>query len=433
MSEEIVIGDVRPRIQAVGDGQQTQFIYPFAIFKEADLEVYLEETLQAGNYSVMGAGESSGGYVVFSIAPENGEIVTLRRRLDIQRTSDFAEGGAFHARVINRELDYLVAVTQQNADDINSRAVLLHPADQDATLVLPAKQDRRNRALAFDETGSPVPGPDVARILTAEQSAEATILAAQQAEEAKVAAEAAAASVDLGLFRKNADEIQTSDVADGAITQAKIDPSVQLGGPSLGTNSIIRTNDSAIVEDITIPVGINGMSAGPITIASANEFLWSQDLTQAVWTDPLAEWSVVNSLSDDPFGNMIPVSSVTISGTTGLIRYVPLSLVEGEVYTYSGYYRLQNGDVSQVSVGQGEGGMGSLGAVQTEWQRLSISFVANGNSFFDIEIQCDVGSSVQVFGNQLTRGSSPVTYKKSEETAAETTLVVEGIYTVVGG
>jgi hypothetical protein len=40
------------------------------------------------------------------------------------------------------------------------------------------------------------------------------------------------------------------------------------GGPSLGSNSIIRTNASTISENITIPSGTNGMTAGPITIAN---------------------------------------------------------------------------------------------------------------------------------------------------------------------
>jgi hypothetical protein len=42
------------------------------------------------------------------------------------------------------------------------------------------------------------------------------------------------------------------------------------GGPSLGTNSIIRTNANTISENITIPANTNGMSAGPITIANGN-------------------------------------------------------------------------------------------------------------------------------------------------------------------
>ena len=42
------------------------------------------------------------------------------------------------------------------------------------------------------------------------------------------------------------------------------------GGPSLGTDSIIRTNAQTISENITIGSTTNGMSAGPITIADGN-------------------------------------------------------------------------------------------------------------------------------------------------------------------
>jgi hypothetical protein len=41
----------------------------------------------------------------------------------------------------------------------------------------------------------------------------------------------------------------------------------QAGGPSLGTNAIIRTNGQTIVADITFAGTENGMSAGPITVA----------------------------------------------------------------------------------------------------------------------------------------------------------------------
>ena len=42
---------------------------------------------------------------------------------------------------------------------------------------------------------------------------------------------------------------------------------ITAGGPSLGTNSIIRTNAQTISENITIGSTTNGMSVGPITIA----------------------------------------------------------------------------------------------------------------------------------------------------------------------
>ena len=41
-----------------------------------------------------------------------------------------------------------------------------------------------------------------------------------------------------------------------------------VGSPYLGTDFIIRTNAQTISEDITIPSTTNGMTAGPVTIAS---------------------------------------------------------------------------------------------------------------------------------------------------------------------
>ena len=69
------------------------------------------------------------------------------------------------------------------------------------------------------------------------------------------------------------ESVGTSDLEDGSVTAAKINSAVALGGPSLGTASIIRTNANTISENITIPVNTNGMSAGPITIADGNTII----------------------------------------------------------------------------------------------------------------------------------------------------------------
>jgi hypothetical protein len=65
------------------------------------------------------------------------------------------------------------------------------------------------------------------------------------------------------------DAVTTTKILDGAITAAKINSAVALGGPSLGTASVIRTNAQTISENITIGSTTNGMSAGPITIADS--------------------------------------------------------------------------------------------------------------------------------------------------------------------
>ena len=66
-----------------------------------------------------------------------------------------------------------------------------------------------------------------------------------------------------------ADEtVSTAKLVDGAVTAVKIDSAVELGGPSKGDSSIIRTNANIISENITLDANTNGMSAGPISVAS---------------------------------------------------------------------------------------------------------------------------------------------------------------------
>ena len=63
------------------------------------------------------------------------------------------------------------------------------------------------------------------------------------------------------------DAVTTAKITDGSVTAAKINSAVALGGPSLGTNSVIRTNAKVIAENITFS-NQNGMTIGPITINS---------------------------------------------------------------------------------------------------------------------------------------------------------------------
>ena len=64
--------------------------------------------------------------------------------------------------------------------------------------------------------------------------------------------------------------ITTAKLVDDAVTAAKIHDDVELGGPSLGTSSVIRTNANTISENITFSANTNGLSAGTITIASGS-------------------------------------------------------------------------------------------------------------------------------------------------------------------
>ncbi len=154
MTEHIQIGDIAPRIRYAADGATVAFTYPFPIFLDADLEVYVDGVLQtlSTDYVVVGAVQSAGGSVTFTTAPAAGASITLVRRLTIKRTSDFQASGEFRAKVINDELDFQTAALQQVEDD-QSRSMRLSRFDDPADLELPAEAIRASKVLAFDGNG----------------------------------------------------------------------------------------------------------------------------------------------------------------------------------------------------------------------------------------------------------------------------------------
>ena len=142
MTTHVKIQGIIPRIQYTADGALTTYEFPFAIFSEDDIEVYLDSTKQASTaYTVTGVRDSDGGSITFTSAPTSGTIITIARNLSIERTSDFQEGGALRADTLNDEFDYQIACQQQLAENLN-RSMVLPPyavaSDVDLTLPTPS-------------------------------------------------------------------------------------------------------------------------------------------------------------------------------------------------------------------------------------------------------------------------------------------------------
>jgi len=64
--------------------------------------------------------------------------------------------------------------------------------------------------------------------------------------------------------------VDTAEIADGAITQAKIDAGVDLGGGATGGGSdeIFYENGQTVTTNYTITTDTNALSTGPLTINS---------------------------------------------------------------------------------------------------------------------------------------------------------------------
>lgn len=152
MTTHIQIMDVAPRIQYTGNGAQTSFTYPFAIFSPDQLHVFTNGAELLSGFTVMNAGSTTGGTVIFDTAPLSGIRVTLERILPLQRISDFIEGGELSANALNNEFDYLTASVQQIQDD-QSALIGFTKTENIPLTELPGKSARSNKVLGFDGNG----------------------------------------------------------------------------------------------------------------------------------------------------------------------------------------------------------------------------------------------------------------------------------------
>jgi len=167
MPTHIQIGDITPRLQYTADGAQTAFTYPFPIFKDVDIEVFFNDQKQTSGFTVAGAGNSSGGNVTFAVAPAASVIVTLARRISLQRTSDFQESGTLPSRILNDEMDYLTASLQQVASAQSRSAQLAVTDISNASVMLPTPE--ANRVLAWNGTANAfVNGPTSDEVTSAQ-------------------------------------------------------------------------------------------------------------------------------------------------------------------------------------------------------------------------------------------------------------------------
>ncbi|MBC7908324.1 MAG: hypothetical protein H7Y60_16475 [Rhodospirillaceae bacterium] len=243
MIDHIQINDVTPRIHYHADGVQAAFTYPFAIFKETQLEVWLDDRQQNSGFTVSGAGSSGGGAVIFAVAPAAATQVTLRRRLALERLSDYQADGIIRAKTLNDELDYQVAAIQQVAEELG-RTVKRAPASGSrADLTLP--EPVPGRSLKWNDSGTALTNsagdfdaiPDLAAAIDAgvraQQAADtalaANVAAAAEAQAALDSARAAQAAAGMSfqlaglVYDAATDALHLRIVDQGEVTPAQFD------------------------------------------------------------------------------------------------------------------------------------------------------------------------------------------------------------------
>lgn len=103
------------RVSYVGNGSTTVFAYPFKIFEDADLEVYLNGVLQTltTHYTVSGKGSLTGGNVTFLTAPPAAASVVIIRNLPETQASALPANDKFPSTTVETALDKLTMLVQE--------------------------------------------------------------------------------------------------------------------------------------------------------------------------------------------------------------------------------------------------------------------------------------------------------------------------------
>lgn len=158
MTDHLQINDVVPCVHYLADGVQAAFVYPFAVFKAADLQVWQDGAQVLGGFTVSGVGVSAGGSVLFGVPPAAGAQLTLRRHMALERLSDFQADGIIRAKTLNDELDYQVAAVQQVADDLSR--CLRRPFTSTSTADLSLPEPAAGRVLKWNGDGSGLSNSD---------------------------------------------------------------------------------------------------------------------------------------------------------------------------------------------------------------------------------------------------------------------------------
>lgn len=144
-----------PVAQFVADGVVRRFSFAFPVYSAGDLLLYLDAAPHASGFMLEGLGDPAGGAVQFDAAPAAGTIITIERRVTLDRQADFLESGPLAAKSLNEQLNRLTAMVQQLAAD-QARMLKAPGTDLPASTLLPDRALRAGKALGFDGDGNPV-------------------------------------------------------------------------------------------------------------------------------------------------------------------------------------------------------------------------------------------------------------------------------------
>ena len=293
----ISVSDNTPRVSyTVGQGvTQTSFTVNFEFFADADLNVFVDNTLKTitTHYTVSGGNGSTGTVTMSVTGASGGSTVVITRDIALERTTDFPTQGAFNISSLNTELDKLVAI-DADVDDTINRSVRLQDSDASASMELPLKASRVGTVLGFNATtGAVEAGPTITAVQSlADVTTSINLLGTSAVVEDMGLLATSAVIEDMGLLATSSNIsamalLGVSDViADMALlgTSAVVEDMGFLGTSAnvtamanLGTSTVVghmaALNASGVISNIsTVATDISNVNSVATNLSSVNDF-----------------------------------------------------------------------------------------------------------------------------------------------------------------
>ena len=268
----ISVSNNTPRVSySVAEGQtQTSFTVNFEFFADADLRVFVDNTLKTitTHYTVSGGNGSTGSINMSVTGASGGSTVVIVRAIALERTTDFPTQGAFNISSLNTELDRIIAI-HADVDDTAERGLRLQESDDAVATTLPLKDARKGTVLAFNaSTGVPEAGPSISSVTTvATQSANINTVAGISANVTTVAGIQANVTTVAGI---SSNVTTVAGVASNVTTVAGIHSNVTtVAGIASDVTAVAGiSSDVAAVENIKANVTtVAGIASNVTTVA----------------------------------------------------------------------------------------------------------------------------------------------------------------------
>ena len=293
----ITVSNNTPRVSyTVAEGQtQTSFTVNFEFFADADLRVFVDNTLKTitTDYTVSGGDGSTGSITMSVTGASGGSTVVIVRAIALERTTDFPTQGAFNISSLNTELDRIIAI-HADVDDTAERGLRLQESDEAVTTTLPLKDTRKGTVLAFNATtGVPEAGPSITAVQSVANVATSINLLGTSAVVEDMGLLATSAVIeDMGLLGTSSNVsamalLGTSTViADMALlgTSAVVEDMGFLGTSAnvtamanLGTSTVVghmaALNASGVISNIsTVATDISNVNTVASNVSGINDF-----------------------------------------------------------------------------------------------------------------------------------------------------------------